>query len=379
MHDVGSPAGPDGEPADIVVVYLGPPRTGGTAHAIERHTQEWVEDGLNVCLLTYDNPHLDDSATAPNFTLGPPPATGSLEQSGWRMMGQAARIFSYVRRVRMVVRQHPGAVVLAFLAGSALVTLTATTGLPNRVIACERIDVSLHRNGWHARLLRRLLYPHAAAITVNSTNPAAAELLRRVSRGRPVHVVPNPRPRGIPRADPTRSRIILAVGRLVVQKQHVVLIDAFAVITGQFPEWRVVILGEGPLRNELEAHIQRLGLCDRVTLVGQVDDPRHFYTSAGMFVLPSDYEGTSNALLEAATAGLPCIVSRSSAPDEYSDALRLFPPGDSAALAAHLRALCTNPGARQTLGEEARHWANHAMPNVPNGSWESVLRPTKTR
>jgi glycosyltransferase involved in cell wall biosynthesis len=262
---------------------------------------------------------------------------------------------------------------LAFLTGTGLLTLVATLGLPNRVVICERNDPSLQRHGWHVRVLRRLLYPRASAITVNSTNPAAVELLRHVSKGRPVYVVPNPQPVGVPRADPASSRIILAVGRLVAQKRHAALIDAFAAMHDQAPEWRMQILGDGPTHNDLQAQIEHLGLTSKIELVGHVDDPRAYYAQAGIFVLPSAYEGTSNALLEAAAAGLPCIVSDTAAPTGADDAIMNIPPKETEPLIRSLRELCKHPDLRHSLGNKAHHWTTKTENHDVYQKWKVPL------
>jgi glycosyltransferase involved in cell wall biosynthesis len=355
-----------------VLIYLGPLEHGGTIRAITRLRASWTIEGTAVSLMTFGGV-ADSSVSAAEHRANRPTLwQGMLEHSALGMVRSASSLGALLRQVRRVIRDRPEAAVLPFLTGTALVTLAATIGLPNRVIVCERTDVSRHRVGWHVRLLRRLLYPRAAAITVNSTNPAASDLLRKISRGRPVHVVPNPHPREMQLADPANSRVILAVGRLVDQKQHATLIEAFATIADRIPEWRVVIVGDGPLRGDLEAQIDRLDLSDRVTLAGQVEDPRPFYASAGLFVLPSNYEGTSNALLEAASAGLPCIVTTTSSPTTSPDAFRIFHPGDVKLLANHLHELCTDADDRRAEGTAARMWLQSEESDALQ-AWRAVL------
>lgn len=356
----------------ILLVYLGPPSSGGTVQALARLARQWSQSAPDIEIATYSNHGALDAVDLPMVRIGRGPTSPVSEVRFRDALRQAPNVVRYLHQIRRAVRDRPNSVVLPFLTGSALVTLAATVGLPNRVVVCERSDVSIRSPRWHVRLLRRLLYPRAAAITVNSSNPAASDLLRRISRGRPVHVVRNPRPRDMHPADPENSRVVLAVGRLVEQKGHATLIEAFARIAGRIPEWRVIIVGEGPIRSDLESRIDRLGLADRATLVGQVDDPRPYYASAGVFVLPSEYEGTSNALLEAASAGLPCIVTEQASATEARQNLTSVPAGSPEQLAARLLKLCTDHELRVQFGRAAEQWAKQMTDDVITG-WDSAI------
>jgi glycosyltransferase involved in cell wall biosynthesis len=106
------------------------------------------------------------------------------------------------------------------------------------------------------------------------------------------------------------TRVIGAVGRLCEQKNHAFLIEAFALAVKQRPELRLAIVGEGPLRAELEQQIQRLRLDGRVRLMGlRGDVPELMLGLFDAFAMPSHHEGLPLALLEAQAAGLPSIGS----------------------------------------------------------------------
>ena len=106
---------------------------------------------------------------------------------------------------------------------------------------------------------------------------------------------------------PAQSRNIISVGRLEPQKNQALLVEAFAAVAGQFPEQNLVIYGEGSLRPALQQQIDVLGLHERILLPGDEKDIREKLAQSSLFVLPSDYEGMPNALLEALAVGLPCI------------------------------------------------------------------------
>jgi glycosyltransferase involved in cell wall biosynthesis len=98
---------------------------------------------------------------------------------------------------------------------------------------------------------------------------------------------------------------ILSVGSLKPEKNHKLLISAFARLDR--PRAKLMILGEGQMRGELEALARHLGVADRVIMPGFALDPWPYYRSAGLFVLSSDYEGYPLVLVEAMRAGLPVV------------------------------------------------------------------------
>lgn len=107
-------------------------------------------------------------------------------------------------------------------------------------------------------------------------------------------------------------QVVLGVGRLTPQKNFDLLIESFAIARRQRP-LRLAILGEGPdgAREALLEHAQSLDVADDVWLPGQVANPFPYYRGADLFVLPSRWEGMSNALLEAMASGCPVVAAKS--------------------------------------------------------------------
>ena len=163
-----------------------------------------------------------------------------------------------------------------------------------------------------------------------------------------VRVIYNPAAIGIPsdrEAPSVKSQLwgvgvafhILTVGRLVTQKDHASLIKAFALLPKDI-NTKLVILGEGPLRAELEALVTQLKLDGRVLLPGFMVDPYPWFQSADLFVLSSLWEGFGNVIVEAFECGLPVVSTNCpSGPAEILDDGqfgKLVPVNDPAALAA---------------------------------------------
>lgn len=107
--------------------------------------------------------------------------------------------------------------------------------------------------------------------------------------------------------DVGRKFVWLAVGRLVEQKNYSGLLRALAMLPGG--DWVVLIAGDGPLRERLQSECEQLGLTDRVTFAGADENIWRLYNAADALVMSSHYEGLSIALLEAASMGLPAVVT----------------------------------------------------------------------
>lgn len=146
--------------------------------------------------------------------------------------------------------------------------------------------------------------------------------------------------------------VILGCGRLTEQKDFPTLIDAFAQVAAQ-RNCRLVIAGEGELRESLQAQIDKLGLQDKVSLPGWVANPLALMANASLFVLSSLYEGFGRVLAEALACGCPSVSTDCPAgPDEILQSGKigeLVPVGDAGALAKAMIRTLDNPPDKQKL------------------------------
>jgi len=156
------------------------------------------------------------------------------------------------------------------------------------------------------------------------------------------------------------ARVILSVGTLKAQKDHALLIDAFARLPRD-ENLQLCILGEGDQRPALEAQVRSLDLEGRVLLPGFAPDPAPYYEAADLFVLSSRYEGFGNVIVEALAHGVPVVST--DCPAGPSEILgdgqwgRLVPVGDPEALALAMRQSLATAHDRDSLRVRAQDFA----------------------
>lgn len=253
------------------------------------------------------------------------------------------------------------------------------TGLP-LVVSLHGSDVFLAER--QAAIGRAARFAFAAASAVTACSPDLAERATRLgahpARG---EVIPYGvdaarfRPAGAATRQAVRrqlglrdgERLVLAGGRLVHKKGLDVAVAAFAApaLAAHMGTARLVLFGDGLLRQALEAQVARLGLAERVLFTGRVerDHIPALFAAADLFLLPSvhdhagNVDGLPNALLEALASGLPVVASRvAGVPTVIDDGVEglLTPEGDASALAVAVATLLDNPARAAELGRAAR-------------------------
>ena len=152
------------------------------------------------------------------------------------------------------------------------------------------------------------------------------------------------------------SLVVGTVGRLAAVKDQAALVRAFAEVVKRMPDARLVIAGDGPMRKELEALVEQLGLPGRVWITGDRDDIPDILRLLDIFVLPSLGEGISNTILEAMATGLPIVATDVGGNRELVEEGcngRLVPVGDPARLAEAIFDLMQSAETRVAMGQSS--------------------------
>lgn len=262
-----------------------------------------------------------------------------------------------VRRLRKVIRDTSPDVIVSFMPEMNVLASLASLGLGRALVVTEHVDPEQWWPALPWRMLRRLTYRFASVlVSVSGGVDGRFDWLPKGKR-RVIHNPVNDAWFSVPTECSTRQPVILGMGRLVDQKGFDLLIAAFGKIAPRFKNWKLVILGEGSGRGELECLIVQLGLRDRVELPGHVADPRPWLRRVAIFALSSRYEGFGNVIVEAMACGAPVVsFNCPSGPSEIiQDHVtgRLVPPEDVNALSDSLSELMESPAERARLAEQA--------------------------
>jgi glycosyltransferase involved in cell wall biosynthesis len=152
--------------------------------------------------------------------------------------------------------------------------------------------------------------------------------------------------------------VVLTIGRLSAEKGHRYLISAASILKRERPDldFKILILGEGHERPQLERQVEELGLGSTIQFAEHQHNPISYYALANVFVLPSLSEGSPNVLLEAMMAGTPAIATGvggvpEMVQDEYSGLV--VKPGDAAALARAIERVLKDSALAHRLRENA--------------------------
>ena len=108
---------------------------------------------------------------------------------------------------------------------------------------------------------------------------------------------------------PQDAPVLGTIARFDPIKNHRMMLEAFSLVLNEYPDCRLLLVGDGEERANIEAQIATLGIQDRVIMPGYIPNPRTWLDAMGVFLLSSFSEGTSMTLLEAMSLGKPCVVT----------------------------------------------------------------------
>lgn len=176
-----------------------------------------------------------------------------------------------------------------------------------------------------------------------------------------------------------RMKTIVTAGRLTNQKNQILLVRAFAQISSIFPEYQLIIYGDGSLKGNLEETAEQLGVKDQVILPGYTTNIGDKIKDASLFVLSSDFEGMPNALMEAMALGLPCISTDCDGGGakfliENEKNGLLVPKGDAKALSEAMRKMLSEKEFAEQCGREAHKICDRLAPERIYGEWEQFIK-----
>jgi glycosyltransferase involved in cell wall biosynthesis len=349
---------------------------GGAERVLAEVTSGLAERGHRISILTYDRSGgksfypLDSSVNRINLDIG-----GSGQRSTtWETL---LRMFALRRRI---AEKNPD-IVVGFMHSMFIPLGIALAGMRIPVIASEHIGVEHYKYHPIEYLLLQLT-PYLTKKTI-----VISEKLRNGFNGhlkKDMAVISNPV--CVPKisaggrlGSSSPQKVILSVGRLAPQKDHKTLIDAYAMLVDDFPDWNLRIFGDGELQAELETQIKKMKLEKRIKLSSTIPDIGVEYLRAQIFVVPSLYESFGLATAEALVYGLPaigfadCPGTNEVIKHDHNGVLVL---GErrTVVLAEGLRLLMSSPDLRKRLGDAGPDSMADFSKEKICDKWEKLLR-----
>lgn len=248
--------------------------------------------------------------------------------------------------------------------------------LSTKIILSERNAPKEDVLSWKSKVLRFLFYRFADAFVFQTLEAKAFYSKQIQKKG---VVIPNPLKEGLPKRGEVRSKQIVAVGRLMPQKNYALLLNAFAEVCSWNNDYTLHIYGQGNLEHDLRLLSKELGIDNRVVFEGFVLDVHERIKNADIYVMTSDFEGLPNALMEAMAMGFPVISTdcpaggpRMLITNEQNGLL--IPVKDKNALVLALKKYIEESEWRENIAFQARKVSNkYSMINIIH-IWHDFLK-----
>lgn len=357
-----------------VILYINAIHQGGAERVMVNLAESFAASGAETILVTS---FIDQW----EYPLSSAVHRISLEETELKQ-GKLKRNISRVLKLRRILNREKPDVLISFMAEPNYRALIAAKGLPVKTIISVRSDPNKEYAGKAGRFLGQYLLPSASGCVFQTEDAKSwfpAKLQAKST------IIFNPVKEDFYRIERTPvPGKIMTFGRIEAVKNHRLLIDAFSLISKQYPHAELFIYGEGSQMVQLQAYIDDLHLTDRVHLPGQSSNVAALLQEAEMFVLSSDYEGMPNALMEALAAGVPCVSTDCPcggprALIEHKKNGLLVPVGDAKRLADAMKKILSDSLYAQEMGEQARADADRYHPDHIFDQWMKYVQHIQTK
>ncbi len=346
---------------------------GGAERVISQLLDSWIKKGHNLSLILLDN--CEDFYPVPSdvsvFRIGQVSKNPLFDK-----IGRYAKVRNRVKEINPdVVLTLPEEI------GIYVIGALLFTRIP--VVVSERNDPRSMPNKKVTRQLREVLYPYADGFIFQTTG--AASFFRENIRKKGT-VIPNPLDLSrIP--EPyvgEREKVIAGAGRFEKQKNFPLLIEAFAKFYATHPDYKLVIYGDGSLRDQWTEYARSLLPKTAFSFPGKVNDLPHKLSKVSAFVLCSDFEGMPNVLIEAMASGVPsistnCPAGGSAALIKQGENGILVPVRDSQVMAEAICYMADNPEDAELMGFAASEICNELDAENICSKWLAFLEKTVNR
>lgn len=354
-----------------VALFISALRRGGSERVLVNLAEYLLDQGVCVTMVNqYEG--LDEYQLSPGvrriYSEITPEETGRS-----RMVNFLRRFF----KLRGIWKKERPDVILSFIGKNNLMTLLTASFLKVPVVVSVRGEPEEEYYSRLLRFLARTFFRFAAGVVFQTKS--AEEFFPEPVRKKAV-ILNNPlNPSFVrPRFEGKRKKEINAVGRIDANKNHEMLVRAFAGLAEDYPEYRLVIYGNGECREPLTDLVRDMGLQDRIQFPGAVNDVADRIYESSVFVLTSFSEGMPNTLIEAMCMGLP-VISTDCPCGGPAELIKdgenglLVPPGDTDALEKALRRLLSDEESAERMGKNGAKLLEKFCPENTGRAWMEYL------
>ena len=345
---------------------------GGAERVVSLLANEFVKDGVEVVIATewYAEEEYDLEPKVKRIHAG----LSEAQEKGNRIAKQWYRIHN----LHKALRQEKPDVILSFCAKANYRALMAATGTGIPVIVSVRNDPKIDYVGTSKSIMNKLFLNRAAGCVFQTQE--AQEFFDEVLQKKSI-IICNPVNEKYLKAErKIPKKKIVCVGRLVAQKNQMLLVNAFEKILEKYPEYHLYLYGDGSddeCKEELLQYVAEKEV-NQIHFMGLSSTLETDMADAAMFVLPSNYEGMPNALMEAMALGLPvistdCPCGGSRYWIESGVTGQLVPVKDRDAMVKAMEFYIQNSIKAEEMGAEARVRLQEATVDKIFGQWKNYI------
>jgi glycosyltransferase involved in cell wall biosynthesis len=357
--------------AKTIALYLASMRKGGAERVIANLADYFCRVGFRVVLVT--TRLAEEEYEVPEGVVRRISEPSAEELAGGRVSNFRKRFMA----LRTIWKEEKPDVILSFIGKNNMMAILTSRGLKIPVAVSVRGEPAEEYYSTWLRFLAKNLFRFADRVILQ-TNRCMAFFPPAVRKKSVILKNPINPSFFRERYEGNRENTIVAVGRVDENKNHEMLIRAFAELAEEFPAYRLIIYGEGEKRKDLQKLAEEMQLSERILLPGAVEDVAEHIYKTRVFVLPSNTEGMPNTLIEAMIMGLtvvatdcPCGGPAELIQNGYNGILT--PVGDISGMKDSLQFLLNNLQQADEMGINAMKTGDIYRPERVCREWRECL------
>lgn len=354
-----------------IALYISSMRKGGAERVMANLADYLSGRGYRVVLVTTHKAEEEYPVSAEVCRLISEPEDEELKR------GRIGNFITRFQKMRNIWKREKPDVILSFIGKNNIMAILTSMGLKIPVAVSVRGEPQEEYYNKGLRLLAKGLFGMASGVILQTKE--SLSFFPGVVRKKAV-IMRNPiNPLFFrKRFEGEREKTITAVGRIDENKNHRLLIKAFAQIADEFPDYHLIIYGEGEKRKELQGLAKDLKLENKISLPGSVDNVASAIYKTRVFVLPSNTEGMPNTLVEAMILGLTvistdCPCGGPAELIEHKINGLLTPVNDEKIMTENLRFALNNLQKADEMGKNATITGEIYCPEKICSEWENYL------